>query len=110
LYHSFDLDNFIDFEEAPVTADRQRRLGNRFASGRQSIDPSTQRIPAMTRERTIALFAFISGVAIGTLALAFNGSKNTQLLNDLARSNRRARDKSEFLTGRSIRAWETLKA
>jgi hypothetical protein len=59
----------------------------------------------MTRERTIAFFAFISGVAIGTLALAFTGSKNTQVLNDLAGSNRRARDKSEFLTGRSTRAW-----
>lgn len=64
----------------------------------------------MTRERTIALFAFISGVAIGTLAVAFTGSKNTQILNDLAGSNRRARDKSEFLTGRSTRAWEAFRA
>jgi len=63
----------------------------------------------MTRERTFALFAFISGVAIGTFAAAFTGSKSTQSLNDRAGSNQRARDMAEFLTGRSTRAWEALK-
>ena len=107
LCNSSETDRVIDLEKAPVTTDRPRCPANR-ATGRQSLDPSTQRIPAMTRDRTIALCAFIGGVAIGTLAVAFTGSKNAQLLNDLAGSNRRARDKSEFLTGQSTRARTAL--